>query len=366
VQVWYLGPHEMSPKMLELLRQFDVECVDVREVQRRHPMRVAGGWECKPYAIVHSPFREVILVDADNVPLIDPATLLSWPEYRSSGAVFWPDLHNLSPAHEIWQICRVPYRDEPEVESGQMIVDKERCWEALQLTLHLNVHSGFYYRYVNGDKETFHMAWRMLNQPYSMPATRPDWVTGLVNPGDANFADVLLQHDFAGRVVFHHRTGAKWVAWGKNVHVPGFEYESVCLDTLRELRQQWGGRVDLEPAIAAAPEREAELLRVRYYLYRRLGSEERVLSLLPGGRIGDGTTEWEEYWRVEDESEGRVLIIDGRVGITCRLTRDPDGAWRGRWLHHNRGPVELLPLGGARSGPLAGTTVVGSARACGS
>jgi hypothetical protein len=364
VQVWYLGPHEMSPKMRELLQRFDVECVDVREVQRRHPMRVAGGWECKPYAIVHSPFREVILLDADNVPLVDPATLLFWPEYRATGAVFWPDLHSLGREHEIWEICRVAYHDEPEVESGQVVVDKERCWEALQLTLHLNEHSGFYYRYVNGDKETFHMAWRMLNQPYSMPAARPEWVTGLVNPGDANFANVLLQHDFAGRIVFHHRTGAKWVAWGKNLHVPGFEYEAVCLDALRDLREQWDGRVDLQPAIAAAPEREAELLRVRYYLYRRPGSEERMLSLLPGGKIGDGATEWEECWRVDDDDGGRALIIEGRVGVTCRLARHPDGVWRGRWLHHDRGLVELLPVTAAPPAPRS--TADARVQACGS
>lgn len=352
VQVWYLGPHEMSQKMLELLGRFDVECVDVHEVQRRHPMHVAGAWECKPYAIVHSPFSEVILLDADNVPLIDPETLLSWPEYRSTGAVFWPDLHSLGREHDIWEICRVAYHDEPEVESGQMVVNKERCWDALQLTLHLNEHSGFYYRYINGDKETFHMAWRMLNQPYSMPATPPEWITGVVNPGDANFADVLLQHDFTGRIVFHHRTGAKWVAWGKNLQVAGFEYEAVCLDALRELREQWDGRVDLGPAIAAAPEREAELLCVRYYLYRRLGSEERVLSLLPGGTIGDGASEWEAGWRVELGDGGRVLIIEGRAGITCRLARGADGAWRGRWLHHDQAPVELLPIGEALSDPL--------------
>ncbi len=84
------------------------------------------------------------------------------------------------------------------------------------------------------------MAWRMLDQPYSMPPTRPEWITGLVSPGDTNFADVLLQHDFDGRVIFHHRTGARWTAWGKNLHVPGFVHEAVCLEALRELRGAMG------------------------------------------------------------------------------------------------------------------------------
>ena len=54
IQIWYLGPHEMSPRMIELLQRFDVECVDALEVQRHHPRRALGGWETKPYAILHS------------------------------------------------------------------------------------------------------------------------------------------------------------------------------------------------------------------------------------------------------------------------------------------------------------------------
>jgi len=151
IQVWYLGPAEMSPRMIELLRPFGVECVDALEVRREHPVRDLTGWQCKPYAMIHSPFQEVILLDADNVPLIDPALLLSTPEYRQTGAIFWPDLTNLSPANPIWQICGVPYRDEPAFESGQIVVDNRRCWAALQLAMHMNEYSDFYYQHINGD-----------------------------------------------------------------------------------------------------------------------------------------------------------------------------------------------------------------------
>src|SRR5205823_5140485 len=163
---------------------------------------------------------------------IDPASLLSSAEYGATGAIFWPDLHSLGREHPIWEICRVPYRHEPEFETGQIVVDKERCWPALHLTLHLNEQSEFYYRYVQGDKETFHLAWRMLGQPFGMPSIRPTWVVGSISPGDTNFADVLQQHDFHGRIIFQHRTGAKWTAWGRNLQVPGFEHEAVCLEAL--------------------------------------------------------------------------------------------------------------------------------------
>src|SRR5688500_11724176 len=153
VQLWYLGPDEMSPAMLALLRPLGVECVDALAVRRRHPVRRLGGWECKPFAIIHSPFREVLWLDADNTPLVDPSFLFSEPEYARTGAIFWPDLYRLARGHAIWEICRVPWRDEPELESGQIVLDKARCWKALQLTMHLNEWSDVYYQYVYGDKE---------------------------------------------------------------------------------------------------------------------------------------------------------------------------------------------------------------------
>jgi hypothetical protein len=353
IQVWYLGPHEMSPHMIELLQRFDVECVDASEIRRRHPTSATGGWESKPYAILHSPFRDVILIDADNVPLIDPATLLASPEFQTTGALFWPDLHNLGAEHPIWEICRVNYRDEPEFESGQIVIDKERSWDALYLTLHLNEHSDFYYRHINGDKETFHMAWRMLGQPYSMPAHGPRWAVGSINPDDPEFADVLQQHDFDGRVIFQHRTGAKWTAWGQNLRVPGFEHEATCLEALRELRQNWDGQVDLAPALANATDHEAEILQSRYFLYRRIGSDERVLTLLPGQKVGDGGTRWEQVWRLEQGQGRATLVIGGHAGVTCRLREDADGVWRGRWLHQEQMPVELHRLADNPRSPAA-------------
>jgi hypothetical protein len=286
IQLWYLGPAEMSPAMIELLRPLEVECVDALEVRHRHPTRTIGGWECKPYAILHSPFKDVILLDADNVPLVDPAVLLASPQYHETGAVFWPDVQRRSPQHPLWAVCRVSYRDEPEFETGQIVVDKERCWKALQLTMHLNEWSDFYYRHTQGDKGTFQMAWRMLEQPFAMPPYRPKPFVAPVPASSPRGATALLQHDFDGEVIFQHRTGGteKWIAWGENVSFPGFRHAALCLEALRELRQRWDGHVELAPALLRAEGPEAEIVRARHFLYRRVGADERMLELLPGGR----------------------------------------------------------------------------------
>mmetsp|Transcript_34446 Transcript_34446/g.55418 ORF Transcript_34446/g.55418 Transcript_34446/m.55418 type:complete len:393 (+) Transcript_34446:137-1315(+) len=50
-------------------------------------------YENKPFAIIHSSFDEVLFMDADNFPFeTDPALLFDTPEFKETGALFWPDL----------------------------------------------------------------------------------------------------------------------------------------------------------------------------------------------------------------------------------------------------------------------------------
>ncbi len=229
IQFWHLGERELDQRMREATADLDVTCVDAEELRLTRPARRLGGWELKAYAILHSRFREVILLDADNVPLIDPATLLDAPEYRQHGAIFWPDRRNLKPDNLIWSICEVPYRDEPEFESGQIVVDKRRCWEALNLAMHYNEHSDFYYAHIYGDKDTFHLAFHRTGKSYTMPATGVFWLDG-----------TLCQHDFEGKRILQHRHYDKWRLDGRNRRVGGFLHEGLCLEFLKALRERCG------------------------------------------------------------------------------------------------------------------------------
>ena len=158
IELWYLGPMEMDARMKSLVAPYGVVCHDGRSHRRDSqrkpkPRTPLGGFELKPYAILHSRFREVLFLDADNVPVRNPEYLFELPEYVEHGAIFWPDYGRLSRSREIWNVCGVSYRDEPEFESGQIVIDKLRCWEALQLTLWYNGHSDFFYKYIHGDKD---------------------------------------------------------------------------------------------------------------------------------------------------------------------------------------------------------------------
>ncbi|MGA2863289.1 MAG: glycosyltransferase family 9 protein [Verrucomicrobiota bacterium] len=232
IQLWHLGRREMDPDMERLVAPLQVECVDASRVQRAHPVRHLGFWGLKPYAILFSPFRQVLLLDADNVPVRDPTFLFDIRPLRESGALFWPDFGGSRRADTIWRSCGLDVPAEPEFESGQVLVDKRRCWPALRLALWFNEHSDFYYQHLHGDKDTFSVAFRRLHTAYRLVPHPPE-----------PFPGGMHQHDFEGRRLFQHRTGSKWTLMPHNPRLPGFQFQEECLADLELLRRGWDGRL---------------------------------------------------------------------------------------------------------------------------
>lgn len=236
IELWFQGPEELDQRMAQLLQSLGVRCVDAKEVEKRFPRRCPGGWELKSYAIIHSSFEEVLLLDADNVPCRNPAFLFDETEYRRTGSIFWPDYGSLGPDRAIWSICDIDYREESEFESGQMLINKRTCWKPLALTFWFNEHSDFFYYHIHGDKDTFHLAWRKLKQPYTMVTTPIESLEG-----------VMCQHDLRGQRIFQHRNSHKWQLFSENRHIRGFLHEKLCLSFLEDLREKWDGRIRYEP-----------------------------------------------------------------------------------------------------------------------
>jgi hypothetical protein len=232
VQLWHLGREEMDPAMERLVAPLQVECVDASKIQRNHPVRRLGGWELKPYAILFSPFREVLLLDADNLPVRDPTFLFNSQPFLDCGALFWPDFGRSRKSAAIWTSCGLEVPAESEFESGQIVVDKRRCWPALRLALWFNEHSDFYYQYLHGDKDTFSLAFRRLQTAYRLAPNPPE-----------RFPEGTYQQDFEGRRLFQHRNLVKWTLMPHNRHIPGFQNEKLCLADLERLRQCWNGRL---------------------------------------------------------------------------------------------------------------------------
>jgi FkbM family methyltransferase len=200
IQVWYLGDRgEFDERMRQALERFDVGWIDGTAFAREYgiPRRVLGGWELKPFAALHAPYREVISLDADSYPAYNPVEFLETEEYARVGAAFWPDQGKLDARQ--WEQFGLSYHDEPAWESGQFIVDKARHWRALALADWLNDHSDYVYRHIYGDKDTFHLAWRKLGHEVCVPTDEPGWESV-----------AFVQQDFEGRPLFIHRTRDKF------------------------------------------------------------------------------------------------------------------------------------------------------------
>jgi hypothetical protein len=95
--------------------------------EKKMPARILRGWELKPYAILHSRFKDVLLLDADNVPVVNPAFLSPHRSFAPPGPSSGRTASMGSFAADL-EHGGVPYREEPEFETGQIVVDKQRCW----------------------------------------------------------------------------------------------------------------------------------------------------------------------------------------------------------------------------------------------
>jgi len=244
VELWHLGTRELDEGMRALLEPLGVACVDALKIRRGFPARILRGWELKAYALKHSRFREVLLLDADNMPVESPEFLFETPEYGETGAIFWPDFPGVRTKDPtpIWRSCGLRRPNEPEFETGQIVLDKQRCWRALCLAMWFNENSDFYYRHIHGDKETFHLAWRKLRQPYSLVPRRLRLIGG-----------VICQHDFGGRRIFQHRSRNKWSLFLHNKRVRGLRFEKECRNYILRLQRLWDGGMDSIAKRAAAP-----------------------------------------------------------------------------------------------------------------
>jgi hypothetical protein len=233
IELWHIGSRECDAGMRALVEPLGVRCVDASEMRLKHPTRILSGWSLKPYSMLHSRFREVLFLDADNVPVVNPEALFSNESFQATGAVFWPDYGYLKPKPTAWLACGLTPLDETDFESGQIVVDKQRCWRELNLTVWMNEHSDFFYQHMHGDKDTFHLAWRKLGTDYAMPGTPVKSLEGCV----------MCQHDFEGNRIFQHRNLDKWSLSDGNKRIGDFHYEEECRGFLEDLRRRWSGQV---------------------------------------------------------------------------------------------------------------------------
>lgn len=233
IQFWYLGFQEMDPVMLAAANAIGVECVDATQVAVKP--RILNGWELKPFSVMYSPFEEVLYLDADSFPVKNPEYLFDLPEYQELGAIFWPDLPPQGRKYwippEVWEQYGLLPDSGPDLESGQFLVNKSRCWHEMKVTMWLNEHSDWVYKHVYGDKSTYNLAWAGCDTDYVLPRKLPDWDR-----------PIILQYDLTGDLVFQHCCQGKQHL-ANSLPIPNLNNHQWALEAMEELKGYWCGEI---------------------------------------------------------------------------------------------------------------------------
>jgi hypothetical protein len=355
VEVWHLN--ELDPCMVRILNDLGADCVDATALRGALPWRIVGGWQLKPYAALYSRFADVLWLDADSIPRRDVTALFDWPEYAETGAVVWPDFPVWSWTAEQWRAfgleprqgqpsapfdaqfygVPIPPGITPPHETGQWLIDKRRRWRELRLAGWWCEHSDYTFRHAHGDVGVLQVAFAATGEPLAVPPFWPSYDT-----------HTTLQHDFAGGVIFGHRTQGKF-EFGKDSARNTQPDENRLHEVAAELPALWSGTAWDNTARRSPREQAvADRLTADAWAYRRVGLDERPMTFRDDGTVDHGAAGCERRWRVF-ESGGRCrLYVWGDYGLTFEAEPDSFGVWRGAWRIGERCPVELVPGGPGR------------------
>jgi predicted GH43/DUF377 family glycosyl hydrolase len=307
IQVWYFRRRdEMPADRQALLAAHGVECVDADEVREHYPARRLGGWELKVFAALHSPFEEILFLDADCYPCRNPEFLFDLADYRELGAVFWPDAMPID--HRLkWPAFGVPDPHRPgSVESGQFVLNKRACWRPLNLTWFYNDHSDFYYRYCYGDKHTFEVAWARCGRPFVMWDSQARWQDG-----------AYLHTGPDGLPLFVHRCGDKFRLKPESFTTPQPQAGAAFSHALPLEAECWGWLGELALALGPGARREPAA-----------PLPQKVVRVGLPGRFNCSVL----------EHQGRLLVASRRGETGARLDLSELGAdFQPRWTR----PLEL-------------------------
>jgi hypothetical protein len=176
VQVFYADAGEVTPSFLKVVEEFsDVTAVDASSLA---PAGMSlRGFQIKAFALLHSRFAEVLLLDSDCMPARNPSLLFHDALYRANGNIFFPDYPTKLGREVVFDALGVPppgiYRGAAstsinasayEADSAAMLVDKIRHEAAVRMTYALNVHHKLVYSYLWGDKDTFRLGFYLAHK----------------------------------------------------------------------------------------------------------------------------------------------------------------------------------------------------------
>lgn len=211
----FIPPGESDPEFCTFIKSnLNAKCISI---DRIFPPDIVEsynfkGYQFKSLAMLASSFENLLLLDADNLPIVDLDDIFQSQVYRDNGMIIWPDYWRRTTSPKYYSIAQIsvdfthrarnfvddltpssvytdyekmdPYSDiplhdfqgalpDPSTESGQLMINKKTHLSSLLLSFYYNVHGPKYYypifsqgRSGEGDKESFIAAAHYYNLTY--------------------------------------------------------------------------------------------------------------------------------------------------------------------------------------------------------
>lgn len=221
-------PADDDPLRLEL-EKLNVTLVAVSGIHKAEKGK--KSYHLKAHGIIMAPFRHVLYLDSDSIPVRNPEYMWDAPNYVRLGVWMTPDYWKTAASNPLWAVAGVKCRNEWENEAGQMLVDKGRHMDALLLSRYMLEHHDEWFKYSDGDKDIL-LRWTliMLRKRWGVPGR---YVSAGALPRDTPTGfcgHSMMQHDSWGNVFTCHWNLLKNIpsglhlgfTWGRSKQLPMF------------------------------------------------------------------------------------------------------------------------------------------------
>ncbi|KAF7544311.1 hypothetical protein G7Z17_g10057 [Cylindrodendrum hubeiense] len=191
VEVFVPNDDEYEKEICEgYLPKLNAKCVVISQFQAKGAQDDPNGlkiehYQLKAAALLLSSFAEVLLLDSDSIPMVDPGRSIFEAEpYISHGLITWPDFWGATESPQFWDIAGLSHFPEnlspASSESGQLVINKETHLASLLLATYYNMFGPEYFYPLlsqgalgQGDKETFMAAAVALGETHYRVKTPP-------------------------------------------------------------------------------------------------------------------------------------------------------------------------------------------------
>ena len=186
IEIFGFGGEQPTPLLRKLFEDQNASFVSMDEIIPGGST-LFKGYVLKIFAILFSSFAEVLSLDSDNMPLVNVDTFFldqasgdaaqeTVDRYQPDrdGALFWPDFWSASVDSDLLLTLGI----DPVVnewmgthDSGQMLVQKRKGWDALMLATFMSLHADTMYPMLTrngvgiGDKEVLPLCFMALRIP---------------------------------------------------------------------------------------------------------------------------------------------------------------------------------------------------------